>query len=69
MDASIFRKFRKLRSILNKLKNLSTAFHLLIIAMFILSINGCGYKSAPSYEEEVPVGDENVKFIKKEPSK
>lgn len=44
-------------------------FHLLIIAMFMLSVNGCGYKSAPYYEEEAPASDENVKFIIKEQKK
>ncbi len=37
--------------------------------MFVLSLNGCGYKAPPYLEEEVPVGDENVEFIIKEPSK
>ena len=37
--------------------------------MFTLSLNGCGYKAAPYYEEEAPAADENVKFIIKEPSK
>lgn len=54
---------------LNKLKNLSTVFHALIIAMFVLSVNGCGYKKAPYYLEEAPSGDENVEFIIKEPAK
>jgi predicted small lipoprotein YifL len=54
---------------LNRIKNLSTVFHLLIIAMFALSLNGCGYKKAPYYQDEAPSGDENVKFIIKEPSK
>ncbi|WP_154645653.1 hypothetical protein [Sulfurimonas gotlandica] len=48
---------------------MSTVFHLLIIAMFALSLNGCGYKKAPYYQDEAPSGDENVKFIIKEPSK
>jgi predicted small lipoprotein YifL len=54
---------------LNKLKNLSTVFHLLIIAMFGLSLNGCGYKSSPYYEDKAPVGDENANFTIKAPSK
>ncbi len=37
--------------------------------MFTLSLNGCGYKDAPYYKEEVPAGDENVKFIIKEQRK
>jgi predicted small lipoprotein YifL len=54
---------------LNRIKNLSTVFHLLIIAIFVLSVNGCGYKKAPYYQEEAPAGDENVEFIIKEPIK
>ncbi|MFT5836317.1 MAG: hypothetical protein ACI9RG_001221 [Sulfurimonas sp.] len=37
--------------------------------MFVLSLNGCGYKKAPYYLEEAPVGDKNVEFIIKEPTK
>lgn len=37
--------------------------------MFALSLNGCGYKKAPYYKEEAPKGDDNVKFIIKEPAK
>jgi hypothetical protein len=37
--------------------------------MFVLSVNGCGYKKAPYYLEEAPSGDENVEFIIKEPAK
>lgn len=40
-----------------------------IIAMFLLSLNGCGYKGAPYYMEETPQSDENVKFIIKKSSK
>ena len=36
--------------------------------MFVLSVNGCGYKKAPFYKDEAPVGDENVTFIIKEPT-
>jgi len=36
---------------------------MLIIASFLLSINGCGYKKSPYYQEAVPQSDENVKFI------
>ena len=38
---------------------------MLIIASFLLSVSGCGYKAPPYYEKEVPKGDENVKFILK----
>ena len=41
---------------------------MLIIAMFLLGLNGCGYKANPFYTEEVSSEDENVKFIVKEPS-
>ncbi len=36
--------------------------------MFLLSLNGCGYKEAPYYLEETPKSDENVKFTIKKPS-
>jgi len=36
---------------------------LLIIASFLLSLNGCGYKGPPYYQADVPQEDENVKFI------
>ena len=35
--------------------------------MFSLGVNGCGYKAEPFYTQEAPAGDENVKFIIKEP--
>ncbi|MDD3476226.1 MAG: hypothetical protein PHI38_05110 [Sulfurimonas sp.] len=38
-----------------------------IIAMFLLSLNGCGYKANPYYLEDAPKGDDNVKFIIKQP--
>ena len=34
-----------------------------IIASFLLSIHGCGYKKAPYYQESAPESDDNVKFI------
>jgi len=43
-----------------------SAFHVVIIAIFLLSINGCGYKAAPYYENEVPQEDENIVFIIKD---
>jgi len=36
---------------------------LIIIASFLLSFNGCGYKADPYYEDEAPKSDENVRFI------
>jgi len=39
---------------------------MLIIAIFLLSLSGCGYKAAPFYTEDAPVEDENVRFIIKE---
>lgn len=59
----------KLRFSLKRSNYLSDIFHILIIASFLLGINGCGYKAEPYYLEEAPKGDENVKFIIKEPSK
>ena len=69
IDFLLVKKFKELRAILNNFKSLSAIFHLLIIAIFMLSVNGCGYKKAPYYKEEAPKGDENVKFIIKEPTK
>jgi len=34
-----------------------------IIASFLLSLNACGYKAPPYYEEDVPKSDTNVEFI------
>jgi len=34
-----------------------------IIASFLLSMSGCGYKAAPYYQEDAPIEDENVKFV------
>jgi len=34
-----------------------------IIASFLLSMSGCGYKANPYIEQEAPVEDENVKFV------
>jgi len=41
---------------------------MLIIAMFSLSLNGCGYKAPPYYQEDVPKSDKNVEFIMKKPT-
>ncbi len=35
---------------------------MLIIAVFILGLSGCGYKAPPYYLEDAPQGDENVEF-------
>jgi len=41
-----------------------------IIAIFLLSLSGCGYKADPYYEKSPPKSDENVQFfIKKQQSK
>lgn len=43
----------------------TSIFHLLIIAMFLLGLHGCGYKAPPFYGEEEAVvvdSDENVEF-------
>lgn len=52
---------------MNRIYNLTSVFHLVIIAMFLLSLNGCGYKADPYYLESAPNGDDNVKFIIKQP--
>jgi predicted small lipoprotein YifL len=54
---------------LKNFKNFNAVVHLLIIATFVLSVSGCGYKKAPYYKEEAPKGDENVEFKIKEPTK
>jgi predicted small lipoprotein YifL len=42
---------------------------MLIIAMFLLGLSGCGYKANPYYLENAPEADENVEFkIKKDES-
>jgi len=38
---------------------------MLIITVFLLSLNGCGYKASPYYLEDAPAGDENVEFTVK----
>lgn len=55
---------------MNKINNLTSIFHLAIIAVFLLSLSGCGYKKAPYYIDDTPKsvdkapqGDENVEFI------
>jgi len=40
---------------------------MLIIAVFLLGLNGCGYKANPYYMEDAPASDENVKFTVKKP--
>jgi predicted small lipoprotein YifL len=39
---------------------------MLIIAIFLLSLSGCGYKASPYYKEKAPDADNNVKFIIKD---
>ncbi len=53
---------------MNKFCNLKSIFRMLIIAMFSLSLNGCGYKAPPYYQDEAPQGDKNVEFIIKKPT-
>jgi hypothetical protein len=52
---------------LNRIYNLSSVFHGVIIAIFLLHLSGCGYKADPYYQEKAPKGDDNVKFIIKQP--
>lgn len=56
---------------MNRIYNLSGIFHLVIIALFLLGLSGCGYKANPYYSQKAPQGDENVKFIikKSDPDK
>ncbi|MDQ7045723.1 MAG: hypothetical protein Q9M32_07415 [Sulfurimonas sp.] len=46
----------------NSISSISNIFHILIIAMFLLGLNGCGYKASPFYTQDAPLGDENVTF-------
>ena len=46
----------------------SSIFHLLIIAMFLLGLSGCGYKAPPIYLEDAPEGDENVELTSRIPA-
>jgi len=46
---------------------LTSIFHIAIIAIFLLSLSGCGYKADPYYLEKAPTGDENIEFIIKKP--
>jgi len=39
---------------------------MLIIAMFLLVLSGCGHKANPYYEEKASMEDKNVKFIIKD---
>jgi len=41
---------------------------MIIIASFVLSLNGCGYKASPFYTQESALEDKNVKFIIKKQS-
>lgn len=53
---------------MNGIYNLTSVFHLVIIAMFLLSLSGCGYRGDPYYLDSAPQSDKNVKFIIKKPS-
>ena len=48
---------------LNRSKYILSSFHILIIAIFLFSLSGCGYKAPLYYVEEAPEGDENIEFI------
>ena len=62
------REFRELRSALKGIYNLTSVFHIAIIAMFLLSLSGCGHRGAPYYLEQEAHSDKNVKFFLKKPS-
>jgi len=36
---------------------------MLIIASFLLSVSGCGYKKDPYYQKDTPKADANIEFI------
>ncbi|MCK9455367.1 MAG: hypothetical protein M0Q20_09465 [Sulfurimonas sp.] len=42
---------------------MTSVFHTAIIAMFLLSLSGCGYKADPYYLEEAPQSDKSIEFI------
>lgn len=44
----------KSRYILKVTNNLSSIFHVAIIALLLLSASGCGYKGDPYYGDETP---------------
>ncbi len=48
---------------LKRIKNITSIFHILIIASFLLGLHGCGYKADPYYEENNALSDKNVQFI------
>ncbi|MDD2652458.1 MAG: hypothetical protein PHX44_05360 [Sulfurimonas sp.] len=52
---------------MKRIYNLSSVFHGVIIAIFLLNLSGCGYKADPYYQERAPNGDDNIKFIIKKP--
>lgn len=64
----VMREFRELRSALNRIYNLTGVFHMAIIAMFLLSLSGCGHRGNPYYTESEAHSDKNVKFFLKKPS-
>jgi len=41
---------------LNRSKYILSSFHILIIAIFLFSLSGCGYKAPLYYVEEAPEG-------------
>ncbi|SMP88546.1 hypothetical protein SAMN06314019_10434 [Epsilonproteobacteria bacterium SCGC AD-311-C15] len=53
---------------MNGINNLTSIFHVLIIAMFLFGLSGCGYKKAPYYLEKSQTSDDNVDFIIKKPA-
>jgi len=63
VDALVVENFFKLRFMLKRSKYVVNIFHSFIIAIFLLSLGGCGHKASPYYEQKAPLGDENVKFI------
>lgn len=64
----MLQNFIVLGFMLKRSEYLTNIFHLFIIASFILSVSGCGYKAPPYHEQKAPKGDENVKFIVKQPT-
>ncbi len=40
---------------------------MLIIALFLLGLSGCGYKADPFYNDGSHLGDDNVEFKERKP--
>ncbi len=53
-----------MRLIGDRLNNLRSIFHIVIIAGILLSLSGCGYKGDPYYDDAKVPQNKNKKMIK-----